>query len=320
MAKKTDHKKICLPIVLVAVLLISGCAQSGQQGSAGLGNGVAILEFKSNQEGAQLRTNEPVQFVAKIQNQGTVKANNVRVDVVELLDKELWAISGNLNLGALTGFNQEQKLAGPVRTVTIGGRAPRFSVQQSVTPKLSVKYDNVLKGSGTITLVDTDTFIQKRDAGQGLITEFGVADAGPLDIKISVPEVRTSQTGDRQDLIVPVQITLTDKVGNPTVGHVYGGSGSVVSGQDYTYPVRVSMPKLPSGLSLDTTGADPLCLGGVINLNSGKTYDTTCIFKVNSPPERGAPAKKVSFDLQLDYTYEVLQSLAQPITILKSST
>ena len=89
MAKKPSYKKFYLPVVLVAVLLVSGCTQ-GQQSSTGLGNGVAILEFKSNQEGAQLRTNEPVQFVAKIQNQGTVKANNVRVDVVELLDKELW--------------------------------------------------------------------------------------------------------------------------------------------------------------------------------------------------------------------------------------
>ncbi len=319
MAKAKKSKKLYVPIVLIVlVVLVSGCAQGGDT-PTGIGNGVAILEFKSNQEGAQLRANEPVQFRAAIQNQGTVKARNVRVDVVELLDKEQWTLSSVGALGDMTGFNQEQNLPGPKRTLTIGGRAPRFSVPQSIQPKLSVKYDNTLKGSGTITLVDTDTFIQRRDAGQGLASEFGVSDKGPLDIVIAVPEVRTSTTTSGEDMIVPVQISIVDKTGNPTVGHVYGGADSTVQNADYTYPVRVSMPKQPTGLSLETTGADPLCTGGVINMNDGRSYDTTCLFRVNSPPARGEAAKKVSFDIQLDYTYETLQSLAQPISILKAS-
>src|SRR3989338_5085876 len=278
-------KKSKLPIAVVllaAVVLVSGCTQ-GQQAPTGIGNGIAVLEFKSNQEGAQLRANEPVQFVAKIQNQGTILAKNVKVGIAELEDKDKWSGLQDQVLGDLQGYNQEQRLAGPARTVTFSARTPQVAVTKSFPAKLSVKYDNVLKGSGTITLVDADTFIQRRDAGQSLTTEFGVSDVGPLDIKIAVPEVRTSTTGTAQDLLVPVQITITDKAGNPTLGHVTQG---LATSQDFTYPVRANI-KWPSRLTLDTAGADPLCQSQVINLNRGKSYDTTCILKVTNPPQRG---------------------------------
>lgn len=315
--RKKQSKLYLLAVLLVAVVLISGCSQ-GQQTTSGLGNGVAVLEFKSNQEGAQLRANEPIQFVAKIQNQGTVSAKNLRANIVELEDKDKWQGLAEQNLGDLLGYNQEQKLAGPVRTVTFSTRTPQVAVTKSFPSKLSVRYDNTLKGTGTITLVDTDTFIQRRDAGQGLVSEFGVADVGPLDIRMTVPEIRTQTTGNTQDLIVPVQITVVDKTGNPINAHVFGGQGSIVSNPDYTYPVRVNI-KWPSRLTLDTRGADPLCQSGqTINLNNGKSYDTTCILKVTNPPQRGAAAEKVSFEVELQYTYEVLQSLAQPLSVLKS--
>lgn len=315
MAKKKQQRMYLFAALLVGVLIVSGCS-SGPQAPTGLGNGIAILEFKSNQEGAQLRTNEPVQFVARIQNQGTIRARNVRVNVVELLDKEKWTGIFEQIIGDVTGFNQEQNLAGPIRTVTFSSRAPDFAVLQTIKPKLSVKYDNVLKGSGTITLVDADTFIQRRDSGQGLSTEFGTADSGPLDIRISVPEVRTTTQGSTTDMLVPVQIAVVDKLGNPASAHVTQG---LAQSQDYTYPVRVSI-NWPSRLSLDFTGADPLCQNGIINLNAGKSYDTTCILRVTSPPQRGAAAEKVSFSVELQYTYEALQPLSQPITVLKSSS
>ena len=313
MKTKKNPKIYLFVALLVGVVLVSGCA-GGSQAPAGLGSGVAILEFKSNQEGAQLRANEPVQFTARIQNQGTIKAKNIRVNVVELLDKEKWSGIFEQFIGDLTGFNQEQNLPGPVRTVTFSSRTPQFAVQQSIKPKLSVKYDNTLKGSGTITLVDTDTFIQRRDSGQGLITEFGTSDAGPLQIQMQVPEVRTSTQGSTYDLLVPVQITIIDKLGNPSTGHVTQG---LAQSQDFTYPVKVNI-KWPSRLSLDFAGSDPLCQNGIINLNGGKSYDTTCILRVTNPPQRGAPAEKVSFEVELEYTYEVLQPLTQPITVLKS--
>src|SRR3989338_701053 len=101
-------KKSKLPIAVVllaAVVLVSGCTQ-GQQAPTGLGNGIAVLEFKSNQEGAQLRANEPVQFVAKIQNQGTILAKNLRANIVELEDKDKWQGLAEQNLGDLLGYNQ----------------------------------------------------------------------------------------------------------------------------------------------------------------------------------------------------------------------
>lgn len=312
---KKSGKKYIIILLLATVVLVSGCSQ-GSQSPSGLGNGLRILEFKSNQEGAKLRANEPLQFTARIQNQGTTRARNVRVNVVELLDKDKWSGIFEQNIGDLTGFNQEQSLAGPIRTITFTSRTPQYAVEQIIKPKLSLKYDNVLRGSGTITLVDTDTFIQRRDSGQGLISEFGTADAGPLDIRMEVPEVRTSTQGSTTDLLVPVKITITDKAGNPASAHVTQG---LAQSQDFTYPVRTSIT-WPSRLSPDFTGADPLCQNGVINLNAGKSYDTTCILRVTNPPERGAPAEKVSFQIELQYTYELLQPLAQPISVLKSTT
>ncbi len=315
MGKHKKPKLYLFAALLVGVILVSGCA-GGSQAPTGLGNGVSILEFRSNQEGAQLRSNEPVQFTARIQNQGTIKAKNLKVNVVELLDKDRWSGITEQFLGDLTGFNQEQNLPGPVRTITFSSRTPQFGVQQTVQPKLSVKYDNVLKGTGTITLVDTDTFIQRKDSGKGLVTEFGTSDAGPLQIQMEVPEVRTTTQGSTYDLLVPVHIVITDKLGVPATGHVTQG---LAQSQDYTYPVRVNI-RWPSRLSLDFTGSDPLCQNGVINLNQGKSYDTTCILRVTNPPQRGAAAEKVSFEVELQYTYEVLQSLSQPITVLKTST
>lgn len=313
---KSNKSKYLVLLMVAAVVIVSGCS-SGSQAPSGLGSGVTILEFRSNQEGAKLRANEPVQFVARIQNQGTTPAKNVRVNVVELLDRDKWSGISEQNLGDLTGFNEEQNLAGPVRTVTVSTRAPQYAVEQVVFPKLSVKYDNTIKGSGTITLVDADTFIQRRDSGQGLITQFGTADSGPLDIRIEVPEVRTSTQGSATDLLVPVRVIITDRLGNPALAHVT--QGSLAQSQDFTYPVRATIT-WPSRLSPDYTGADPLCQNGIINLNSGKSYDTTCILRVTNPPQRGAPAEKVSFDVRLDYTYEVLQPLAVPISVLKSTS
>ena len=316
MSKKRSQSRLYLvAVLLIGVIIISGCS-SGSQSPGGLGSGVSILEFKSNQEGAKLRTGEPLQFTARIQNQGTTKAKNVRVNVVELLDKEKWPGIFEQFIGDLTGFNQEQSLAGPVRTVTFSSRAPDFPVEQTIQPKLSLKYDNTIKGSGTISLVDADTFIQKRDSGQGLTSTFGTADAGPLDIRISVPEVRTTTQGSTTDMLVPVEVTISDRTGNPASAHVAQG---IAQSQDYTYPVRVSV-NWPTRLTPDFTGADPLCQGGIINLNSGKTYSTTCILRVANPPLRGAPAEKVSFSVQLDYTYELLFPLGQPITVLKSTS
>lgn len=314
MSDKKQSKLYFSVALLVGVILISGCANSSNT-PTGLGNGVAVLEFKSNQEGTQLRANEPVQFTARIQNQGTIRAKNVKVNVVELLDKEKWSGIYEQFLGDLVGFSQEQNLAGPVRTITFSSRTPQFGVQQSIQPKLSVKYDNILKGSGTITLVDADTFIQRKDSGQGLATTFGTSDSGPLQITMEVPEVRTTTQGSTYDLLVPVHIVITDKLGSPATGHVTQG---LAQSQDYTYPVRANII-WPSRLALDFTGSDPLCQNGVINLNAGKSYDTTCILRVTNPPQRGAPAEKVSFEVELQYTYEVLQSLSQPITILKFS-
>ena len=313
-SKKPNKKYITL-LLLASIVLVSGCAQ-GSQAPVGLGNGVVILEFKSNQEGTQLRQNEPVQFTARVQNQGTIKAKNTRVNIVELLDKEKWSGIFEQNLGDLTGFSQEQNLAGPIRTITFSSRTPQYAVQQSIQPKLSIKYDNVLKGSGTITLVDADTFIQRRDAGQGLVTQFGTADTGPLHIRIEVPEVRTTTQGSTFDLQVPVKLTIIDKNGNPALAHVTQG---LVSSQDFTYPVRVNI-RWPSRLSPDYTGADPACQNGVINLNSGRSYETTCILRVTSPPQRGAPAEKATIEVELQYTYEILQPLAQPLAVLKSAT
>ena len=315
MLTKKSPKLYLISALLVGVILISGCA-SGSNAPAGLGNGIAILEFRSNQEATQLRSNEPVQFTARIQNHGTIKAKNVKANVVELLDREKWPGITEQFLGDLTGFNQEQNLPGPVRTITFNSRTPSYGVQQTVQPKLSIKYDNVLKGSGTITLVDADTFVQRKDSGQGLTTDFGTSDSGPLQIQIDVPEVRTTTQGTTYDLLVPVHILITDKLGKPSIAHVTQG---LAQSQDYTYPVRANI-KWPSRLSLDYTGSDPLCQNGIVNLNRGTNYDTTCILRVTSPPQRGAAAEKVSLEVELQYTYEVLQPLAQPITVLKSST
>ena len=282
----TKKYLLLLPVI---IMIVSGCT-SGP--GVGTGPGVVILGWEP--ELTNIYSNDDIDFLLKIQNQGESDARNVRADLTNI-DPVEWGGFGfqEKQLGNLIKADQESGTPGETKTTQfLNLRAPMLAEGTAFTfePIVRVSFDYTSTAIKPITIVDTQELVRIQQSGQALPAKPTLQTEGPLDIQIIMKNfVRTSSTfsgfGQEYD-IFPVQIIVTNKLWESGGSVTHDGFlGSFGGFGEYDYPVQVSIEP-PSGTNFVYSGFGDDCSSFqfTIDLFRGKQAEVTCELEVTSPP------------------------------------
>lgn len=299
-------KSIALWLIPVfAVMVISGCVTG--PATAGLGAGLAITDWKPDL--SEVYSGDDIQLQFRLQNQGEVKAENVRAELAGI-DITEWGTFGGFEetkevAGTMLPYDTTSNTPGEVRTVDWKLKAPSLAkgTDFAYTPIVKVSYDYKTSAQKPITLVDVDELRRIKQQGRTLSGKPTTYSAGPMAVEIKTGNyVKTSDDFGTQYDIFPVYIKVTNTQWEQGGTAVEGGLFSFSEGN---YPVQMSIIP-PSGTNFVYSGFGSDC-SSLVNLNlwQGKDAEITCEFEVTSPPT-SQQEKLIRVDL--DYRFQTERS------------
>jgi len=303
------HNTLMLFAPLLVVILVSGCTGVG---TAGLGNGVAILDFKPDfPQGVY--SGDTVKFQLRVQNQGESTAKDVEVELTNI-DNSEWGTFGMFgfseNLGDLLPYDQTTNTPGAIKTHEWRLEAPELAKGTAFTyePMAKVSYDYRTVAQKPITLVDEDELRRLIQQGKTLANKPTEYTAGPLTVNIQTGNfVRTSSgiSGGESYEVFPVYITITNNEWQAGGSVIKDGFGSFLF-DGYDYPVRIKITP-PNGVTSRSMGTDACSTFSfdTIELWQGQNADITCEFEVTNPPTY---RQEVRFEVELEYRYQTQAS------------
>lgn len=292
-------------IPVFAVMLISGCVTGPSAG--GLGAGLAITDWTPDM--SDLYSGDDVRLQFRIQNQGEVRAENVRAELAGIDINEWGTFGGFLDTlevaGTMLPYDTTTSTPGEVRTMDWNLQAPRLAKGTSFayTPIVKVSYDYTTAAQKPITLVDVDELRRIKQQGKTLTGKPTTYSAGPLAVEIKTGNyVKTSDDFGMQYDIFPVYIKVTNTQWEQGGTVVKGGFFGLGEGD---YPVQMSITP-PSGTSFVYSGFGSDC-SSLVNLNlwQGKDAEVTCEFEVTNPP---AYQQEKLITVGLDYRFQTEKS------------
>jgi len=289
---------VCLVLVLAAVMLVSGCVAPGP--TVGVGAGVVITDWTP--DFSEVKSGDQVQLKLRVQNQGTVKAENVRAEITGITLEDWNAgFFETEDLGDLIAADPETNTPGQSRSKTWNLRAPQLAkgIEFTYEPVVKVSYDYSTIARKPITLVDVDELRRIKQQGKSLPSKSTQYSAGPLSVEVKTGDyVKTSDEWGTEYDIFPIYIEITN------TGWEQGGTvipGSFAYGEE-NYPVEIKITP-PTGTVFRSTGFGGLdCTSTMtIDLWKGKSADITCELEVTSPP---AYQEDRLLTVELNYRYQ----------------
>ncbi|MCK4714478.1 MAG: hypothetical protein KAT35_02810 [Candidatus Aenigmarchaeota archaeon] len=293
-------KSLAFLLILSAVVLVSGCINTGGDGVA-YGKGVIIESFESDMGSMALESEDEVSLMLKVQNQGEVDAINVEAILIGI-DLNEWGTGyswtgDTKDLGTLLAADPQSNTEGQTKVVQWNLEAPVLprGTEFTYEPRVRVFYDYQTKSNKPITLVDVDELRRIIQQGKTLAGDATRSSAGPLSVQIRTGDFVKTQNYDDP---FPLNIFITNDLWE-SGGSVYEGSGYYGSYYDnIQYPVKIKIT-LPDGMSLES-GEHCSTSGDWVNLWKGKTADLTCEIRIDNPPE--FRVEKL-IQVELEYTF-----------------
>lgn len=287
MKAKNTNLRYLLPILLIFVLLISGCTSSG----AGTGPGVVILSFEP--DFTSVETGDDVKLFLRVQNQGGMEAESVEAELTGIDPTEWGVFTRTKQLGSagmLISPRPEYGTEGETDTTTWDLESPRIAgtLTQTYNPTVRVYYKYQTVATKPVTLVDEAELRRLIQMGRTLPTKETRYTAGPLSVNI----------------VTGKHIKSTDDWGKtfPITIHIEN-TGAGAPGSKYKtyekedYPVTVNID-LPSGLGT-ASGCQTY---QKIDLWKGKSYDLTCDLRITVAPRI---AEERTIEVRLEYDYYI---------------
>jgi len=292
-----------LALVLLAVVLVSGC--TGLGGTVTAGNGVVILNFEPDLIGTY-DSGDPVKLLLRIQNQGEVRATDVKAELAGI-DTTEWAAFGATfykTIADMTPYDAVTNTQGAEKTVTWDLQAPELErgIDLVYEPIAKVSYNYKTTAQKPITIVAEDELRRIQQQGGSLPSKITVYTGGPLSVTVETKDyVKTTQEFGSYD-IFPISIVITNNYGGTIIPDTLGGFG--VLGEEYLYPVQVRITP-PSGTDFVHSGffGDDDCTTGTIikDLWKGQNAKITCELMVISPPTY---RQERHLKVELEYRYQ----------------
>lgn len=302
-----------LPLLSVlAIVGIAGCTTP----TGGAGPGVVILAWEP--ELTEVFSNEDVDFLLRIQNQGESRARNVEAEITNI-DLNEWGgfFQQNVQLGDMIAADPVTNTPGEVATHQFTDlQAPSLVRGADFTyqPAVRVAYDYTTNARKPITIVDNDELIRIKQQGQSLPSETTQYTAGPLAVQITVGDfVRTSggfgdfgQTFD----IFPVHITITNSQfgsGGTVIPKGFGGFGGFGGERDHPVEIEI-IPPPGTNFVHSGFGSDCSTFFNEVDLFKGERAEITCELEVTSPPTIRTESL-IQVNLEYRYFVESLSSI-----------
>lgn len=287
MEAKPAAIRYLLPVILILVLLASGCTSAG----GGTGPGVVILSFEPDFSSVESRDN--VRLILRIQNQGGMEAESVEAELTGIDPTEWGVFTRTKQLGSagkLISPRPEYGTEGEMDMTTWDLEAPDLAgtLTQTYNPSARVYYRYQTVATKPITLVNEDELRRLIQMGKSLSTKETAYTAGPLAVNIVTGKYIKST--DEWGRTFPITIHI-ENAGSGAPSPKYRGFEK----EDYPVNVRIN---LPNGLA--TVGGCQTYQ--TIDLWKGKTYDFTCDLRITSAPHI---AEERTIEVKLDYDYYV---------------
>jgi len=280
-----------LPLLsVVAAIAVAGCTNT----TAGTGPGVVILSWIP--ELTSVYSEEDVDFLLKIQNQGGARAKNVVAELTNI-DASEWGgfFQQQTQLGELIPHDPVTQTPGETKTTQFKNmKAPLLSKGTSFTyePTIRVSYDYTTTAQKPITIVDKDELVMIQQQGKTLPNKPTTYSLGPLVVDIIMGNyVKTSGTfgasGQTYD-IFPAQIKITNTLwesGGSLTAKGFGGGAAWSGFGEFDYPVEVKVTP-PTGTNFVYSGYGDDCSSFqfTVEMFKGKEAEVTCELQVTSPP------------------------------------
>ena len=287
--------------VLVAVVLVSGCIGGAITG----GNGVITLNFEPDLTGTY-DSGDPVKLLLRIQNQGEVRATDVRAELAGI-DATKWAAFGATfykTIADMAPYDAITNTPGAEKTVIWDLEAPELErgIDLTYNPIAKVSYNYRTVAQKPITIVADDELRRIQQQGGSLPTKITEYTKGPLSVTVETKDyVKTTQDFGSYD-VFPISITITNSYGGTVIPGSLGGFG--ILGDEYLYPVQVRIT-IPTGTDFVHSGffGDDDCTTGTIikDLWKGQSAQITCELMVTSPPTY---RQERHLKVELDYRYQ----------------
>ncbi len=311
------NMKFLLILPLLAVVFVSGCVGGGNTGTSG--NGVVILEFRP--DFTQVYSDDPVKLQLRIQNQGEVRARNVKAELTGINTAEWqqlgYGITTTEYLGDLQPYDPATNTPGAIKTKTWYLRAPMLAkgIDFTYTPIAKVGYDYTTTAQKPITIVDEDELRRIKQQGGTLPSGITTYTAGPLAVEITTGDyVKTESTGGTTYDVFPIHIKITNlRIGNgaPTKEDFsYGGFiGGLYEEYDYPISVEITPPTGTNFVSSGFGGYDDCTTGTIIkDMWNADEAQISCELEVTSPPsyrEERLLTVKINYRYQLESTTSI---------------
>jgi len=273
-------KTLLLILPLLGVVAISGCTQ---QTGPTFGNGVTILNWEPTY--SSVESGDRLQLRIRVQNQGEVRAENVRAALAGI-NQEDWGLSlgfgGSqgrlLGNGVLLPPDRIQNTDGQIGQDTFDMIAPKLpkGTTQQYSPQVRVYYSYKTTAIKSITLVNENELRRLQDQGKTLSSTDTKTSAGPLSVTITTGKFIKARESSPSAFsnIFPITIDITNS------------GGGVVSTENIPqndYIIRITRPTLPSRLSI-VSGSCKEIDQGYVTLWKGQTASITCNIQINQPP------------------------------------
>lgn len=295
MKAKNTLIRYSLPILLILILLVSGCTSTG----GGTGPGVVILSFEP--DFASVESNDDVKLYLRVQNQGGMEAENVEAELTGI-DPTEWGVfvkTKYLGAGTLEPPRPQYGTEGETDTATWELQAPRLAgtLSQTYNPAVRVYYKYQTIATKPITLVSEDELRRLIQMGKSLPTKETTYTAGPLSVNIVTGKYikSTEQWGKT--------FPITIHIANAGPG-APGSKLKTFEREDYPVDVRINLPN-----SLGTAGDCQTYQR--IDLWKGQYYDLTCDLRITRAP---SIAEERTIEVKLEYDYYVDATTSVTVT------
>jgi hypothetical protein len=283
MALKVES--VLILICSVIVLSVSGCTIPGP--SASTGAGVIITDFTT--EFSEYYLKEPVMFKVKIRNTGSVDAENININLLNL-DGWTEVDAGECRISKLMAPNPDMGTSGEIHICTFKYKAP-----DNLPQGLSFTYHPIARmsyeyGSSTIesiTIAPRAELRRIQDTGTALPAETVSTGQGPVLLSIET-KGPIKFWEDSSSVIFPIEIKAT----NVGKGRSSYGDNPNELGVKITLPIGLDANSDCAISSSFTKGT----------LWQGKTYESIC--KITAIGSSESPVQKV-IRVDAKYKYSV---------------
>lgn len=306
MSRSSQKSHLFLLLPIVAIVAISGCTT----GTASGGPGLVITSWEP--ELANLFSNDQVDFLLEVQNQGESRARNVVAELTNI-DTSEWGSFGfaTIQMGDLIAFDPITNTPGETKTVQFQNlKAPVLTKGTSFVyePVVRVSYDYTTAAQKPITIVDADELIKIQQQGQALPAKPTTFTSGPLSVDIIMGNFvkTTNQFGGTFGTydIFPVNIKIRNSLwgsGGSIVPSGFGSTGGLF--QTFDYPVEVKITP-PAGTNFVFSGFGDDCSSFqfTIDLFRGEEADITCELEVTQAPTIRQESLLI---VELDYRFSM---------------